>query len=72
MFEKTQLGVFDWILLHILMAIPLVNIVIIIVLLAGVNTNETLKNYIWSFIVMFVFVLILWFTVFSALLGQFL
>jgi hypothetical protein len=69
MFEKEQLGVFDWIILHILMAIPFVNIIIIIVLLASASTNRTLKNYIWSFIVMLAVVIVLMFTLFASFLG---
>jgi hypothetical protein len=71
MFEKDQLGVFDWILFFVLMSIPIVNIIFFIILLAGGNTNQTLKNYLWAFVVMFVFALFLAITVLAPIIQQF-
>jgi len=55
MFEKDQLGIFDWILFFVLMAIPVVNIIFFIVLLVGANTNKSLKSYLGALLVMVVF-----------------
>lgn len=70
MFEKDQLGVFDWILFFVLMSIPIVNIIFFIILLAGGNTNQTLKNYLWAGIVMAVFAVFLAITVLAPVIQQ--
>ncbi|MBU1020431.1 MAG: hypothetical protein KJ847_04390 [Firmicutes bacterium] len=46
MFQRKELSVLDWWGFFILMAIPVVNLVILIVLLVSPNANKTLKNYI--------------------------
>lgn len=70
MFEKDQLGVFDWILFFVLMSIPVVNIIFFIVLLAGGNTNQTLKNYLWAGIVMAVFAIFMVLTVLAPMISE--
>jgi hypothetical protein len=47
MFQKKQLSVLDWFGFHILMVIPLANIIIFLVLLFSGDTNKTLKSYLW-------------------------
>lgn len=44
MFKKDQLSVGDWLLYYILMAVPLVNIIIWIMVLGDKENNETLRN----------------------------
>ncbi|HEY8435834.1 MAG TPA: hypothetical protein VIK63_02140 [Haloplasmataceae bacterium] len=53
MFNREQpMGVRSWLGFHLLMAIPIVNIVLLIVLLFHPDTNHSLKNYLLSFIVL--------------------
>ncbi len=53
MFNREQpMGVMSWLGFHLLMAIPIVNIVLLIVLLFHPDTNHSLKNYLLSFIVL--------------------
>ncbi|PKK98202.1 MAG: hypothetical protein CVV57_08025 [Tenericutes bacterium HGW-Tenericutes-2] len=47
MFQKKQLSVLDWFGFHILMIIPLANIIIFLILLFSGETNKTLRNYLW-------------------------
>ena len=44
MFKKDQLSVGDWFLYYLLMAVPLVNVIIWIMVLADRENNETLRN----------------------------
>lgn len=48
MFQKDQLSVFDWIGYYILMAIPLVNIIVLLIIMFSSNSNDTLRNMLWS------------------------
>jgi len=66
MFSKSEVGIFEWLFFNILIAIPLVNLIVIVVVLLDGNTNRTLKNYVWSYVVMFFILLGLLFTVFSS------
>jgi cobalamin biosynthesis protein CobD/CbiB len=70
MFEKDQLGIFDWILFFVLMAIPVVNIIFFIVLLVGANTNKSLKSYLGALIVMFVVGIFMAITVLAPMIQQ--
>jgi hypothetical protein len=47
MFQKKQLSVLDWFGFHILMIIPLANIIIFLILLFSGETNKTLRSYLW-------------------------
>lgn len=44
MFKKDQLSMGDWFLYNLLMAIPIVNIIIWIMVLVDRDNNETLRN----------------------------
>lgn len=47
MFRRdTHMTFGDWFVFHLLMAIPLVNVIIYIMLLFSSNTNRSLKSYI--------------------------
>ena len=70
MFEKDQLGIFDWILFFILMGIPLVNVIFFIVLLTSRATNQSLKSYLDALLVMVVIGVFLAFTVLAGFLEQ--
>ncbi len=70
MFEKDQLGVGDWIVYYLLMAIPFVNIILFFVILGNSNANQTLKSYMLSGLVMAAVVVILYVTVFASLFAQ--
>ncbi len=54
MFAKRQLNVIDWLLFHLLMIIPIINIIIIILLIISPSTNPTLKSYIWFWLILLV------------------
>jgi|GEM_PF-3208571 hypothetical protein len=43
--SKGHMTVGDWFVFHLLMAIPLVNIIIYIILLFSSDTNPSLKSY---------------------------
>jgi hypothetical protein len=70
MFEKDQLGIFDWILFFILMSIPLVNIIFFIVLLTSGNTNRSLKSYLGASLIMIVIGVFMAFTVLAGVLQE--
>lgn len=53
MFNREQpMGVMSWLGFYLLMAIPIANIVLLIVLLFHPDTNHSLKNYLLSFVVL--------------------
>ncbi len=58
MFKKDQLSVFDWIGYYLLMAIPLVNIIVLILIMFGSESNPTLKSMLWSQVLMSVLVIL--------------
>ncbi|MBN2539908.1 MAG: hypothetical protein JXB08_00125 [Bacilli bacterium] len=67
MFQKDQLSVFDWIGYYILMAIPLVNIIVLLVIMFSSNSNETLRNMLWSQVLLVVLVFAAIFFLFAGL-----
>jgi len=70
MFQNNQLSVLDWFVFHVLLAIPIVNVIIIILLLLNPETNETLKNLILFYLIMFAVGIVLWLVVFMGLMGM--
>ena len=54
MFAKRQLNVIDWFLFHLLMIIPIVNIIIVVLLIISPSTNQTLKSYIWFWVILLI------------------
>ena len=64
MFKKDPLSMGDWFLYYLLMAVPIVNIIIWIMVLADRENNETLRNMeklslVMGLIVVVVFILAL-------------
>ncbi len=57
MFEQRPMRVGDWFLYHLLMVIPLVNIIMYFVLLLSTQTNRSLKSLmIFQLIIILIFV----------------
>jgi hypothetical protein len=71
MFEKAQLSVGDWLLFYLIMAVPVVNIIMFFVIIAGTNTNPTLKSYLISGLVLGAISVVLFFTIFASFLSEF-
>lgn len=44
MFQNKHISIGEWLLFYILMAIPLVNLIVYILLLVNPKTNRSLKN----------------------------
>ena len=44
MFHKDELKVMDWVIFWIVMAIPVVNFIVFLILLFSSDTNQTLRN----------------------------
>jgi hypothetical protein len=59
MFSKKELGVVDWWIFFIVMAIPFVNIVVFLMLLLSEGTNKCLKNYLLALILPVIIILFL-------------
>ncbi len=65
MFSKTELTIFDWYIFWMLMAIPVVNIIILLMILFSSETNPTLQSMIWAQVVLAILITILFMTVFQ-------
>ncbi len=50
MFQKNQLSVLDWFMFLLLMAVPLLNLVVIVLILFDDNSNPTLRSFIKTLI----------------------
>jgi hypothetical protein len=59
MFSKRHMSVGDWWVFFILMAIPLVNILVFVILLLSSGTNRSLKNYLLALILPVLILLVL-------------
>lgn len=69
MFQKRQLSVLDWFGFHILMMIPLANIIIFLILLFSGETNKTLRSYLWFQVIIVIMVIVLYIFLLSQLPG---
>jgi|GEM_PF-1837955 len=63
MFQKADMTVLDWYMFWILMAIPFVNIIIIIIVMLSGGTNGTLRSMLWAQAVLAILVIVLFMTV---------
>lgn len=66
MFNKQDLSVGAWIVFWILMAIPLVNIIMFLIILFSSDKNPTLRNMLWAQVVLVVIVIVLFLTILSS------
>lgn len=57
MFSQDNMKISDWWLFFILMAIPLVNFIMFLVLLFSSTTNKSLKNYIVAIIIPYLIII---------------
>lgn len=67
MFNELDVSKTAWFVFAILSSIPGVNLVFWIVLLLGVETNKSLKNYLVVQLIVGAVVLVLYFAVFAAM-----
>ncbi|MDD3478409.1 MAG: hypothetical protein PHP32_05985 [Candidatus Izemoplasmatales bacterium] len=63
MFQKADMSVMDWYLFWILMAIPFVNIIILILIMLSSNSNGSLRSMLWAQAILAILVTILFMTV---------
>jgi len=63
MFSKAELSVLDWYLFWIIMAIPIVNIIVLIIIMLSSQTNETLRSMLWAQAIVAILVTLLFMTV---------
>lgn len=63
MFTRSDMTVIDWYLFWILMAIPFVNIIVILIIMLSSGTNGTLRSMIWAQVILAIFVTVLFMTV---------
>ncbi len=69
MFSKGDMAIGDWWVYFILMAIPLVNIIVFLIVLFSSNTNKSLKNFVLASIIPVIIVVTLFFSLgFGAIL----
>ena len=45
MFKNKDMSVFDWLIYYVLMAIPLINIIVFLVILFSNNSTPSLRNF---------------------------
>ncbi len=71
MFQREQLTIGDWVLYYTLMAVPVVNIIIFIILLFSKQVNKTLNNMLWTSVIFIGITLLLILTVLAPALKVF-
>ncbi len=69
MFQKRDMSIVDWILFFILMAIPLLNIVVFIMLLVSPKTCPSLKSYLIVFLILIVIIGLSWATILASIMN---
>ena len=68
MFKKDQLSMGDWFLYYLLMAVPIVDIIIWIMVLVDKDNNETLRNMEKLSLVMGLIVMVIFFLAWGSIL----
>ena len=69
MFERKHMTVGDWLLYFILFAIPIVNIIVIILILLNPKANPSLRNFIVAQLVLILLFILFGFALFSTIIG---
>lgn len=62
MYKSNKLGLIDWLILLVLLAIPVVNIIVGILLYLSPGTSRTVKNFLLAVVIILVAGIILNFT----------
>jgi len=63
MIERSEMTVFDWYLFWIAMAIPVVNIIVLIIIMLSPNSNPTLRSMLWAQLILVILITVLFMTV---------
>jgi uncharacterized membrane protein len=66
------MSIFDWWLYWILMAIPIVNVIVFLIVLFSSETSRSLKNMLWAQLLIVVIVVALFATVLAPIWQQYL
>ena len=51
MFQSKHISITDWLLIFVLMAIPILNIIVLVILLLNPKTNQSLKNLLLALVI---------------------
>ncbi len=71
LFERNQMTIGAWAVYHLLLMIPIVNIIFIIMLLLSPRTNKSLKNLILFQIIVIVVFIFFGITLFGSFIAMF-
>lgn len=63
MFQNDDMSVFDWWLYWILMAIPIINVIVWLIILFSSSTNRSLKHMLWANVLIVIIVIALFATI---------
>lgn len=70
MFNKAEMGMGDWYLFWILMAIPFVNIITLIFIMLSGDSNPTLRSMLWAQATLAILVILLFMTILQPYMQQ--
>ena len=59
MFQSNQMSIGDWFIYHILLVIPIVNIIVFIMLITNPKTNPSLRNLMLMQLIIFVIAIVI-------------
>ncbi len=51
MFQSEHISITDWLLFFVLMAIPGLNVIILVILLLNPKTNKSIKNFLLALVI---------------------
>jgi len=63
MFQNDDMSVFDWWLYWILMAIPIINVIVWLIILFSSSTNRSLRNMLWANLLVVIIIIALFATI---------
>jgi len=72
MFTRDDMSIGDWWLYWILMAIPIVNVIVFLIVLFSSGTSRSLRNMLWAQVLIVVIVIALFATVLAPVWRQYL